>query len=121
MKKLILIIPFILFSCSKPTEMKMEILKDSSISISDENQILLDKMEHALEETEGLEVEIGETYKTKETLIKENKILKKEIKSMKDSLVEIKTKLPKKQNFIQKVFNITPDTIEIITLDTIKQ
>ena len=39
---------------------------------------------------------------------------------MKDSLVEMKSKLPKKQNFFQKVFNIVPDSVEVIKIDTIK-
>ena len=118
MKKLILIIPFIILSCSNPTEPKMEKFEDSTL-IADTDSVL-NKVEDALQHTEGLEKEIEETYETKETLLKENKQLKKEIKSMKDSLVEIKSKLPKKKNFIQKVFNIAPDSVEVVTIDTIK-
>lgn len=118
MKKLILVIPLIFFTCSKPKESKMEIFTDSTSGI--DSITVLDKVETALQHTEGLEEEIEETYKTKETLLKENKQLKKEIKTMKDSLVEMKSKLPKKQNFFQKVFNIVPDSVEVVTIDTIK-
>ena len=118
MKKLILVIPFVFFTCSEPRESKIEIFTDSSLGT--DSISVLDKAEAALQHTEGLEEEIQETYKTKETLLKENKQLKKEIKTMKDSLVEMKNKLPKKQNFFQKVFNIVPDSVEVITIDTIK-
>jgi peptidoglycan hydrolase CwlO-like protein len=122
MKKLIFILPFILFSCSKSVETKMEVFEDSMVvesSLSD-SLTVLNKAEAALQHTEGLEYQIKETYKSKETLLKENKQLKAEIKSIKDSLVEVKKRLPKKKNFLQKVFNIKPDTIEVITIDTIK-
>ena len=122
MKKLIFILPFILFSCSKSVETKMEVFEDSMVvesSLSD-SLTVLNKAEAALQHTEGLEYQIKDTYKSKETLLKENKQLKAEIKSIKDSLVEVKKRLPKKKNFLQKVFNIKPDTIEVTTIDTIK-
>lgn len=122
MKKLILILPFLIISCSNHEVKPMEITSlDTGLYISEENKIVLDKMENMLKLTDGLENEIGETYKTKETLIRENKSLKKELISLKDSLVEVKSKLPKKQTFFQKVFSITPDSIEVTTIDTIKQ
>lgn len=122
MKKLIFIIPIIILACSKPVETKMEISNDSMAveSSSSDSLTVLEQAEAALQHTEGLEYQIKETYKSKETLLKENKQLKAEIKSMKDSLVEVKKRLPKKKNFIQKVFNIKPDTIEVVTIDTIK-
>lgn len=121
MKKLILLSVFFI-ACSKSTETKMEIFNDSmpATESSSPNTTALEQAEVALQHTEGLEYQIKETYKSKETLLKENKQLKAEIKSMKDSLVEVKKRLPKKKNFIQKVFNIKPDTIEVVTLDTIK-
>jgi peptidoglycan hydrolase CwlO-like protein len=100
----------------------MEVFEDSMVvesSLSD-SLTVLNKAEAALQHTEGLEYQIKETYKSKETLLKENKQLKAEIKSIKDSLVEVKKRLPKKKNFLQKVFNIKPDTIEVTTIDTIK-
>jgi len=122
MKKLIFILPIILLACSKPVETKMEIFEDSMAVESSllDSLTVLEKAEAALQHTEGLEYQIKETYKSKETLLKENKQLKAEIKLMKDSLVEVKKKLPKKKNFIQKVFNIVPDSVEVITIDTIK-
>ena len=123
MKKLIIILPLILFSCSKPIESKMEIIEDSMPATESspvKETDVLEQAEVALQHTEGLEYLIKETYKSKETLLKENKKLKAEIKLIKDSLVEVKKKLPKKKNFIQKVFNIVPDSVEVVTIDTIK-
>ena len=116
MKKVILL-PIFLIACSKPTEPKIEPFTDSTPS---DTITMVEKTEAMLKETEGLEQQIKETYKSKETLLKENSILKQELKSIRDSLVEVKKKLPKKENFFQKVFNIKPDSITITTLDTIK-
>lgn len=121
MKKIILILPLIMLACSEEEMLKKELFVDSMTTEAPSgSEDMIEKTESALQHTEGLEEEIKETYKTKETLLKENKQLKKEIKSMKDSLVEIKSKLPKKQSFIQKVFKIKPDSIEIKTVDTIQ-
>lgn len=118
MKKIILIIPITFFACTKEPVKINESFVDSTLTI--DNVTVLDKAEAALQHTEGLEHEIKKTYKTKETLLKENKQLKQEIKSIKDSLVKVVNKLPKKKNLIQKVFNIAPDSVEVITIDTLK-
>ena len=44
-----------------------------------------------------------------------------DLNSFNNELIETKSKLPKKQNFIQKVFNVKPDSIEVTTLDTIQK
>ena len=117
MKKLILI-SLILIACSKKSVETKESFTDS-ISLDTVNMI--EKTEAALQHTEGLETQIKETYKTKEILLKENNTLKQEIQIIKDSLVakenqlaEVKKKLPKKKNLIEKVFNIGPDSIEVV-------
>ena len=81
-----------------------------------------------LKKTEGLEEKVEKTYHTKDVLVKENKVLKKELVLTKEELnkvtnelIETKSKLPKKQNFIQKVFNVKPDSIEVTTIDTIQK
>lgn len=121
MKKITLILPLIMLACSEEEMLKKESFVDSmTTEAPSESEDMIEKTENVLQQTEGLEEEIKQTYKTKETLLKENKQLKKEIKSMKDSLIEVKSKLPKKQSFIQKVFKIKPDSIEIKTVDTIQ-
>ena len=126
MKKLILL-PVILVACSNPpaVETKESFIDSSSLS---DTITVVGKVEAALKKTEGLEDQIKETYKTKETLLQENNSLKLELKVTKDSLsskeaqlIEVKRKLPKKQNLLQKVFNIAPDSIEITSLDTIQK
>lgn len=118
MKKLILIIPITFFACSNNPVETNESFIDSTVSLDTAN--VIEKAEVALQHTEGLEHKIKKTYITKEALLKENQILKQEIKIVKDSLVRVVNKIPKKKNLIQKVFNITPDSVEVITIDTIK-
>ena len=126
MKKLIVLLPFILFSCSQESSTTF---KSTTSSDSDTSSVdMIEKTEMMLEKTEGLEEEVKETYHTKEVLTKENKVLKNELIHTKEELnkvtnelIETKSKLPKKQNFIQKVFSITPDSIEVTTFDTIQK
>jgi predicted nucleic acid-binding Zn-ribbon protein len=119
MRKLILI-PILLLACSKGSVETKEMLIDSMAATSSDTITALEKTEHILHETEGLEEKIEQTYKTKETLEKENSTLKQELKVTKDSLVSKEYQLkytikrmPKKKNLIEKVFNIGPDSIEI--------
>lgn len=118
MRKIILLLPILLIACSdKPVVPKIP-LKDTVITLDSFSSIK--KVEAALEHTSGLEHEIKKTYKTKEALLKENQILKQEIRIVKDSLVRVVNKLPKKKNLIQRVFNIAPDSIEVVTVDTLR-
>jgi seryl-tRNA synthetase len=119
MKKLILI-PVLFLACSENSVETKESYIDSVLISYPDSISVLEKTENILHETEGLEEEIKETYKNKETLIKENKSLKTELKVTKDSLVskeyqlkEIVKKMPKKKNIIEKVFNLGPDSVEI--------
>ena len=63
MKKLILLIPFILFSCSQE---KTPTLKSITSSDIDTTVDMIKKTEMMLEKTEGLEEEVEQTYHTKE-------------------------------------------------------
>jgi hypothetical protein len=78
---------------------------------------------------ENLEEDFEKTYHDKESLWKCNLDLKKENQTLKDSVeiisnelkvIQIRLKEAKKRNLIQRVFNMTPDTIETIVLDTIQ-
>ena len=126
MKKLILIIPFIFFTCSEPRESKMEIFTDSSLST--DSISVLDKAEAALQHTEGLEEEIQETYKTKETLLKGGLVKteakgRKGEKNSKAKLTDEKVKeiidLTNSKKYLQKeiaeMYNVGRQTIRRIT------
>lgn len=118
MKKITILLPILLTACSDiPVVPKMP-LKDVVITLDSFSS--LKKVEAALEHTAGLEDEIKKTYKTKEALLKENQILKQEIRTVKDSLVRVVSKLPKKKNLIQRVFNMVPDSVEVVVIDTLK-
>lgn len=89
----------------------------------------LDKANEVLMRSENLEEDFEKTYIDNSSLWKMNKELKKENCILKDSvrivsnelkIIQIHLKQPKKRNLIQKVFNITPDTIETLVLDTIQ-
>lgn len=90
-------------------------------SASDEDTMYspLERAQDALEMTEGIEEQIALTYNNIDSLKTQNKKLRKELKGVMDSLKETKKQLeiirmvPKKRTFIQKVFNITPDTIQV--------
>jgi len=84
----------------------------------------LKRAEEALNMTDGIEERLAVTYHDVDSLRSQNKKLRNELKGAIDSLKEAKKQLevirmvPKKRNLIQKVFNITPDSIQV--KDTIK-
>jgi len=84
----------------------------------------LKRAEEALNMTDGIEERLAVTYHDVDSLRSQNKKLRSELKGAIDSLKEAKKQLevirmvPKKRNLIQKVFNITPDSIQV--KDTIK-
>lgn len=119
MKKILLLIPVILLACSEKKVETGESYIDSSASIHSENEKILKEMHMTLKETEDLEDEVGSMYHSKETLLKENKQLKKEIKRMRDSIIEMKIRVGKKQTFLQRLFNIKIDSIQVATFDTV--
>lgn len=80
-----------------------------------------------LEKSVNLEKNIKTKIETASTLKHQNSELKKELTKTKDSiqclrkeLIEVKSKMPKKKNFLQKVFNIGPDSVEVIKTDTVE-
>ena len=79
----------------------------------------LKRAEEALNMTDGIEERLAVTYHDVDSLRSQNKKLRNELKGAIDSLKEAKKQLevirmvPKKRNLIQKVFNITPDSIQI--------
>ena len=92
----------------------------------DSVKLHIDAVNQQLKKSEGLEHSIKHKIETATSLKKQNSDLKNELTKTKDSimslrkeLVEVKSKLPKKKNFLQKVFNIAPDSVEVIQIDTV--
>ena len=110
-----LIIPACMEQSAKHTNYKTY-LKSAS---EDTAYSSLERAEDALEMTEGIEEEVALAFHDVDSLKSQNKKLRKELKETIDSLRETKRQLevirmvPKKRNFIQKVFNITPDSIQV--------
>lgn len=113
---LVLIIPSCMEQSAKTTNPKRYL---ESASNEDSAYSPLERAEDALEMTEGIEEEVALAFHDVDSLRSQNKKLKKELKETIDSLKEAKKQLeiirmvPKKRNFIQKVFNITPDSIQV--------
>ena len=113
---LVLIIPSCMEQSAKTTNFKRYL---ESASNEDTAYSPLERAEDALEMTEGIEEEVALAFHDVDSLANQNKKLKKELKETIDSLKEAKKQLeiirmvPKKRNFIQKVFNITPDSIQV--------
>jgi GLPGLI family protein len=113
---LVLIIPSCMEQSAKTTNPKRYL---ESASNEDSAYSPLERAEDALEMTEGIEEEVALAFHDVDSLTNQNKKLKKELKETIDSLKEAKKQLeiirmvPKKRNFIQKVFNITPDSIQV--------
>jgi len=113
---LVLIIPSCMEQSAKTTDPKRYL---ESASNEDSAYSPLERAEDALEMTEGIEEEVALAFHDVDSLANQNKKLKKELKKTIDSLKEAKKQLeiirmvPKKRNFIQKVFNITPDSIQV--------
>lgn len=123
----LLLFLFILGSCSSDTKLVEEIAPAVTSGVIDSVAIHIDAITEQLERSDILEQNIKSSIKSSTTLKEQNTQLKKELLATRDSiytlkreLVEIKSKLPKKKNLIQKLFNITPDSIDIITIDTIE-
>ena len=113
---LVLIIPSCMEQSAKTSNPKRYL---ESGSYEDTAYSSLERAEDALEMTEGIEEEVALAFHDVDSLRIQNKKLKKELKETIDSLKEAKKQLeiirtvPKKRNFIQKVFNITPDSIQV--------
>lgn len=99
-------------------------------SIIYESNVDISKIDTILKKSDVLELTVKKTIESEISLKKENKTLKTENSKLRDSVsymvnelkvIQTKIKEPKRKNFIQKVFNLTTDSIEIIKLDTIKE
>ncbi len=126
MKKYLFILLVVLSSCSKKIEDKKEdlVIKENSIFIS-----YADSVEVALLKTKDIDVEIKHKIKQVEVLSDENKGLKVELKTSKDSLFSTQEKLqilktslkvPKKKSFFQKLIGAKTDSVEVEQIDTLK-
>lgn len=115
MKKLF-ILSVMLVACNKPKQLTMvqDHLKDDvdTTSFIYKTEVLLGKADHIEDDIKSIFVE--------------NKALKTELKTTKDSLksvtkqlVETRLMVPKKQGFIQKLFKISPDSVAVVQQDTI--
>jgi hypothetical protein len=126
MKKYLLILALVLFSCAKKVEDK----KDDFIVVEDSVFVnYADSVEVALLKTKDIDVEIKHKIKQVLVLSEENKDLKVELKTTKDCLVStqerlqiLKTniKVPKKKNFFQRLIGSKTDSVEIEKIDTIQ-
>ena len=129
MKKIIIFgLALILISCNKQEKVEptVDSLIDSALNIDDSTTKHINLINLELEKSNILEKNIKNNIVNVTELKKQNITLKTELKATKDSilelkkeLIEVKNKLPKKKNFIQKLLNIVPDSIEVITYDTV--
>jgi hypothetical protein len=126
MKKYLLVLLIIMFSCSKKTEDKKEdlVLSEDSVSVN-----YADSVEIALVKTKDIDVDIKQKIKQVEVLSSENNNLKVELKTTKDCLVSTQerfeifktnSKVPKKRSFFQKLVGAKADSVEIEKIDTLK-
>jgi hypothetical protein len=126
MKKYLLVLLIIMFSCSKKTEDKKEdlVLSEDSVSVN-----YADSVEIALIKTKDIDVDIKQKIKQVEVLSSENNNLKDELKTTKDCLVSTQerfeifktnSKVPKKRSFFQKLVGAKADSVEIQKIDTLK-
>lgn len=113
-----------LVSCSK-TDEPVKVTESQEIIVDSVSQHI-ERLNQQLEKSNSLEHNIKENIIINTKLTKKNAELKKELAIAKDSmvslkkeLVEVRSKLPKKKNFIQKIFNISPDSVEVIQVDTL--
>lgn len=85
--------------------------KQESSKVSIDSSDNMDKVEIALKKSDTALSNIEKTFVEHNTLLKENKQLRIELKSTKDSLVATKNML-KKRTFIQKILGTNKDTIQ---------
>ena len=128
MKKLSLILCFLLIGCSYEQESECIDCPQSEIVVEDEidsllieNDSLINKVFLQLEKTVDLEKSVKKTIRVKNVLQKENKELKTEIvettkkmDSLKKEFEVLKSKKAGKQGFVKKLLHIPVDSIEVI-------
>ena len=126
--RMLLAIAVLCMACG--TTDTIEATESAPVSIAndsiDSTQLHIERTIAALEKSEVLESNIKENITITRTLKHQNDVLKKELKLTQDSivslrkeLVEVKTKQPKKKNLLQKILNIVPDSVEVITYDSV--
>ena len=127
MKKYLLVLLIIMFSCSKKTEDKKEdlVLSEDSVSVN-----YADSVEIALIKTKDIDVDIKQKIKQVEVLSSENNNLKDELKTTKDCLVSTQerfeifktnSKVPKKRSFFQKLVGAKADSVDVEKIDSIQK
>ena len=127
MRKLIIGICLgLIVSCTPEVKTEEVAPAESSVTV-DSVALHIEAITEQLEKSDMLEHNIKKNINVATTLKQQNDKLKKELVATKDSihalkreLVEVKSKLPKKKNLIQKLLNIAPDSIEVTTVDTIE-
>jgi len=124
-----LLMSFLFFVNGNGAKHQENVVVESSIIAESDTSKTLEKANEILSRSENLEEDFEKTYHDKESLWKRNIDLRKENETLKDSVetianelkvIQIRLKEAKKRNLIQRVFNMTPDTIETIFLDTIQ-
>ena len=128
MKKLSLILFFLLIGCSCEQESECidcpqaeVVVEDEIDSLLVENDSLINKVFLQLEKTVKLEENVKKTIRVKNVLQKENKELKTEIvettkkmDSLKKEFEVLKSKKAGKQGFVKKLLHIPVDSIEVV-------
>ena len=134
MKKLSLILCFLLIGCSCEQESECidcpqaeVVVEDEIDSLLVENDSLINKVFLQLEKTVKLEENVKKTIRVKNVLQKENKELKTEIvettkkmDSLKKEFEVLRSKKAGKQGFVKKLLHIPVDSIEVIDSVEIK-
>ena len=126
MKKYLFILLVVLSSCSK----KIEDKKNDLIIIEDSSMVSYsDSVEIKLLKTKDIDVHIKHKIQQVKVLNIENKNLKVELKTTKDSLTSTQKaleisktsiKAPKKKSFFQKLVGAKTDSVEVVKIDTLK-
>jgi regulator of replication initiation timing len=138
MKKVIalVVLSFVVFSCSKAKETaeKASVVSQVVEIVENDSLTMIEKVEQALSKASDLDkkikkkvVDVNVLTKEKKELVSENKTLKVELNTAKDSLASVteqlvksKVKVAKKQGFFGKLIGKKPDSIEVEKVDTIK-
>lgn len=115
----------VLCSCSQRSDknIKNQSLETDTLFIDAHN------VDSILVESDELKENILDEKQTLNSIKTENKRLKQENNCLKDTITNVRNELKiisleskqaKKKNFIQKVFNIAPDSITTLKIDTIQ-
>lgn len=138
MKKVIalVVLSFTLVCCSKAKETaeKASVINEVVDIVENDSLTMIEKVEQALSKASDLDkkiekkvVDVNTLTVEKKALVSENKNLKVELNTTKDSLASVterliksKVKVAKKQGFFGKLIGKKPDSLEVEKIDTIK-